>query len=137
MKALLAIVALLFSQPAFSQHLDFKVLRGSCAGAPDDFSELTKIQSSWRPGGELEVSIWDTETEEERVLDGSGSLDTSRPGVIRLIYQSKVTSLPPDAPVVMCENFVRIKFLITGLKKSNYEITIEKSHPLFSSSIQG
>ena len=137
MKILLAIVALVFSQPAFAQHLDFKVLRGSCAGAPDDVSEITKIQSSWRPDGALEVSIWDTETEEERVIDGSGSLDISRPGVIRLIYQSKVTPLPPDAPVVMCEDFVRVKFLITGLKKSSYEITVEKSHPLLSSSIKG
>lgn len=137
MKILLTIVALMFSQSVFAQQLEFKVLRGSCASAPEDLSELTKIQSSWLPDGTLEISTWDTESQEETVIDGSGSLDVSRPDIIRLIYQSKVTPLPPNAPVVMCEDFIKLKFSITGLKRSDYEITVEKSRPLLSSSIKG
>lgn len=137
MKALILAAAFFVACPAFAQSLEFSVLRGDCAGGPDDLAQLQQIQSAWLPDGTLEVTSWDSETQEHSVVDGSGAMDLSNDGVIRLIYQSKFTPIPPDSPVVFCEDFVRLKFLIRGIKRTEYEITVEKSRLLLRSSVEG
>ena len=137
MKAFVLALTCFVASPAFAQSLEFKVLRGDCAGGPDDFSEPQQIQSVWLSDRSLEISVWDTETQEHAVIDGSGAADFSKPGVIRLIYQSKFTPLQPGAPVVFCEDFVRLKFLIHGIERTDYEITVEKSRLLHQSSVEG
>ena len=137
MRALFVAAAFFLSQPVFAQALEFKVLRGDCSGGPDDLSELKEIGSAWQADGTLELTAWDTESQERTVVDGSGSLDTSTPGILRLIYLTKFTRLPPDAPVVMCEDFVKLKFFIRGLRRADYTVTIEKSQLLLRSGVEG
>ena len=137
MRALFVAAALFLTQPVFAQVLEFQVLRGDCSGGPDDLSELKDIRSAWKGDGTLELTAWDTESQEWSVVDGSGSLDTSTPGILRLIYLTKFTRLPPDAPVVMCEDFVKLKFFIRGLKRADYAVTIEKSQLLLRSGVEG
>jgi hypothetical protein len=137
MRHILVVLALLFSHSAFAQQVDFKVLRGDCAGGPSDLKQLNEIQSVWLADGTLEITAWDSETQEHSVVDGSASLDTTAPGVIRLIYLTKFIPIPPDAPVLMCEDFVRLKFFVRGVKRSDYFITIEKSQLLVQSRVKG
>lgn len=134
---LLLIAVLLLSQPVLAQELDFEVLRGDCAGGPNDLKELKEVQSTWHADGTLELTAWDSETQEYPVADGSGSLDTSTPGTLRLFYLTKLTPIPPDAPVLMCEDFVRLKFFIRGVERMDYLIIIEKSQLLLRSGIKG
>ena len=115
MKALVLAAAFFVASPAFAQSLEFNVLRGDCADGPDDLAQLQKVQSAWLSDGSLEITSWDSETQEHSVVDGSGAMDLSQDRVIRLIYQSKLTPIPPDAPVLFCEDFVRLKFLIHGI----------------------
>jgi hypothetical protein len=98
---------------------------------------LQQIQSAWLSDGSLEIESWDSERQEYSVVDGSGAMDLSQDGVIRLIYQSKFTPIPPDAPVIFCEDFVRLKFLIRGIERAEYEVTLEKSRLLLRSSVDG
>jgi hypothetical protein len=137
MKAFVLAAVFFVASPAFAQSMEFNVLRGNCAGGPGDLAEVQKIQSAWLPDGSLEISAWDSETQEHSVVDGSGILDLSRPGLIRLVYQSTFTPIPPDAPVVFCEDFVRLKFLIHGVERADYEITVERSKLLHQSSVEG
>ena len=137
MKALVLAAAFFVACPAFAQSLEFNVLRGDCAGGPDDLAQLQQIQSAWLSDSTLEITSWDFETQEHSVVDGSGSMDISKDGVIRLIYQSKFTPIPQDAPVLFCEDFVRLKFLIRGIERAKYEITVEKSRLLLRSSVEG
>ncbi len=127
----------LLSQPVFAHELDFRVLRGECAGGPSDLKELTEVQSVWLADGTLELTALDSETQEYSVVDGSGSLDTSVPGNLRLIYLTKYTPLPPDAPVLMCEEFVKLKFFIRGIGRADYTVTIEKSQLVLRASVNG
>jgi hypothetical protein len=127
MKTFVLATALFIACPAFAQSLEFNVFRGACAGGPDDLAELDEVQSEWLLDGSLEVSAWGSETQERAVVDGSGTMDLSKDGVIRLIYQSKFTPRPPGAPVLFCEDFVRLKFLIRGIERADYEITVEQS----------
>ena len=137
MKAFVLAAVFFVASPAFAQSMEFNVLRGDCAGGPSDVAELQQIQSAWLSDGSLEISAWDSETQENSVVDGSGIVDFSRPGLIRLVYQSKFTPIPPDAPVVFCEDFVRLKFLIHGIERADYEITVERSRLLHQSSVEG
>ena len=137
MKAFVLAAAVLVASPALAQSLEFNILRGDCAGGPSDFQELQKVQSTWLMDGSLEILVWDSETQEHTVIDGSGTADFSKPGFIRLIYQSKFTPNQPGAPVVFCEDFVRLKFLIHGIERADYEITVEKSRLLHQSSVEG
>ena len=137
MKAFVLAAVFFVATPAFAQSMEFNVLRGDCAGGPGDLAEVQKIQSAWLSDGSLEISAWDSETQEHSVVDGSGIVDFSRPGLIRLIYQSKFTPIPPDAPVVFCEDFVRLKFRIHGVERADYEITVERSRLLHQSSVEG
>ena len=136
MKALALLLALTFAHPALAHDVDFRVLRGDCAGGPEDLEALSEIKSAWLGDGTLEIVAWGTETQERSVVDGSASLDVSRPGVIRLIYQTKFTRLPPDAPVLMCEDFAKLIFLIRGLERADYEITIEQSTVVLRSAVK-
>lgn len=137
MKALVLVAALFAAYPAFAQSLEFNVLRGDCAGGPDDLAQLQDVRSEWLLDGSLEITSWDSETQEHSVVDGSGAMDLSQDGVIRLIYQSKFTPIPPNAPVLFCEDFVRLKFLIREIERADYEITVEKSKLLLRSSVEG
>jgi hypothetical protein len=137
MKAFVLAAACFVACPTFAQSLEFSVLRGDCAGGPDDLAQLQQIQSTWLSDGSLEIASWDSETQEYSVADNSGAMDLSQEGVIRLIYQSKFTPIPPDAPVVFCEDFVRLKFLILGIERADYEVTVEKSRLLLRSSVEG
>lgn len=137
MKAFVLAAAFFVACPAFAQSLEFSVLRGDCAGGPGDLAQLQQIQSAWLSDGSLEIASWDSETQEYSVVDSSGAMDLSQEGVIRLIYQSKFTPTPPNAPVVFCEDFVRLKFLIRGLERADYEVTVEKSRLLLRSSVEG
>ncbi|MEN1973471.1 hypothetical protein WCE34_14270 [Luteimonas sp. MJ204] len=137
MKLLALLILLILAQPALAQDVDFRVLRGDCAGGPEDLNAVSEIQSVWLADGTLEITAWGTETQERAVVDGSASLDASRPGIIRLIYQSKFTPLPPDAPVLMCEDFAKLIFLVRDLERSDYEITIEESQVVLRSVVKG
>ena len=137
MRLLLLVAVLLLSQPVFAHELDFRVLRGDCAGGPSDLKEVTEVQSVWLADGTLELTAWDSETQEHSVVDGSGSLDTSVPGKLRLINLTKFTPLPPDAPVLMCEDFVKLKFFIRGIGRADYTITIEKSQLVSRTGVKG
>ena len=137
MKAFVLAATFFVACPAFAQSLEFNVLRGDCAGGPDDLAQLQQIQSAWLSDGSLEIESWDSERQEYSVVDGSGAMDLSQDGVIRLIYQSKFTPIPPDAPVIFCEDFVRLKFLIRGIERAEYEVTVEKSRLLLRSSVDG
>ena len=137
MKVLALLLVLVVAQSALAHDVDFRVVRGDCAGGPEDLNALSEIQSAWLADGTLEITAWGTETQERSVVDGSAILDASRPGVIRLIYQSKFTRLPPDAPVLMCEDFAKLIFLIHGLERADYEITIEESQIVLRSVVKG
>ena len=137
MRFLLVAAAFFLSHSVMAQELDFKVLRGDCAGGPADLKELKEIQSTWLSDGTLELTAWDSETQELSVVDDSGSLDTSTPGTLRLIYLTKFTPIPPGAPVLMCEDFVKLKFFVRGVRRADYIITIEKSQILLRSGVKG
>ena len=137
MRIFLVAAAFFLSQSVLAQERDFKVLRGDCAGGPTDFNELKEVRSTWQTDGTLELTAWDTETQERSVIDSSSSLDTSLPGTLRLIYRTKFTPLPPDAPVLMCEDFVKLKFFVRGVKRADYIITIEKSELVLRSGVKG
>ena len=134
---LLLIAALVLSQPVLAQKLDFKVLRGECAGDPSDLRQPQEVQSTWHADGTLELTAWDDESQQLSVVDGSGILDTSTPGTLRLVYLTRFTPIPPDAPIPMCEQSVSLKFFIRGIERADYLITIEKSRLLLRSGIKG
>ena len=137
MRFLVVAAVLFFSHAAIAQELDFKVLRGDCAGGPSDMKELKEVQSIWLADGALELTAWDSETQERSVVDESGSLDTSTPGTLRLIYLTKFTPLPPNAPVLMCEDFVKLKFIVRGIERADYIITLEQSQLVLRSGVKG
>lgn len=137
MKSFIVAVALLLPLPALSQSVDLKVLRGDCAGAPPVQAELTTLRSSWIGPDTLEVTAWDSEDSEHSVMDNSASLDTSVPGTLRLFYRINIKRLPPDAPVVMCEDFVKLKFVVRGVRRADYKVSVEKAQLVLQSDIEG
>lgn len=124
--------------PAAAGHVAFTVKRGDCA-SPDelDLDHWKEVKSQWRSDGALEVTLWDTETQEYSVIDDSASLDTSAPGTPRLFYRVKRTTLPTDSPVVFCEDWVKLTFVIPGVARAPYRVTVETTQLVREGDIEG
>ena len=133
----LLLAALLFvCLPASAEEVDFQVKRGSCAGGPDDRSDLSQAEVLWVGPDILQVAVWDTETQQRKVADGSGTA-TVKPGTVVLSYGTTFTPLPEDAPVVFCEDFVRVIFTVKGLPRAAYRVHLSNGEQEFSSSAEG
>jgi len=132
MNYLLALL-LLLPLSVGAQTVDFDVKRHGCA--PD--GDPTEVQSTWLGDDSLELVAWDTESQTSEVVDGTASIDTSKPGSIRLFYATKYTPLPPDIPLLSCHSWVQLRFVIHGLKRAPYKISIEKAQGFRETAVGG
>ena len=114
--------AVLLALPACVSAGDFTVQRGDCAGVPAD-SDWNHVEASWLGSNTLRITAWDTETQTRRIADDSGVADV-RPGLITLSYELVRTTLPEGAPVVFCEDFVRVVFTVKDLPNDEYRIIL-------------
>ena len=122
--------------PVPSPEVAFTVQRGDCA-SPEDVGDWKKVGSTWRADGSLEVSLWDTESQTYSVVDDSASVDASTPGTLRLFYRVKTTTLPPDAPVLFCEDWVKLTFVIEGVQRAPYQVTVETTQLVRQTKVEG
>jgi hypothetical protein len=137
MKKLGAIAVLLClvcaSMPAMAQEMQFQVLREDAVGELPSDLRLGRVETKWLPDGALEIVAWDSESCDYDVVDGSGELDVSIPQVIRLSY--RVHQPPPpgfEAPVVFCESVVKLRFVVRGIPRTEYQVYVEHSMVLRS-----
>ena len=84
--------------------------------------------SRWLSPSKLEMTVWDVETAESRILDRSGKVDRSVTGVLALSYKyAPITGT--KSVTSYCSDFVKVRFVVTGIKRGEYSVTINGSAP--------
>ncbi|WP_197427076.1 hypothetical protein [Noviluteimonas gilva] len=125
------------ASPIAARHeVALTVQRGDCA-SPGTGDDWKVVKSAWRADGSLEVTLWDSETQTYSVIDDSASVDASVPGALRLFYRTRQSTLPPDAPVFFCEDWVKLTFVIRGLSRAPYQVTVESTQVVRQAGIDG
>src|SRR5690606_8698117 len=107
-----------------------------CAGGPEAFSELGQVEAVWVSPDVLQVSVWDTETQQRKVANGSGTV-TVQPGNVALSCRTTFTPLPEGAQVVFCEDLVGVIFTVKGLPRAAYKVHVGNGERVLSSSAEG
>ena len=126
MKFLLAIVLALVSGTATCAELDFSVIRGDAGAPPGLYEGLDDVVSRWTADGKLIIEAWAMESASDRTVDSSAVIHHVGNGEIRVSYAVFTRQTRPDEAIAGCDDFVMLRFELSGLDRANYEFVLER-----------
>jgi len=126
MKTLLVLVLLACSLSASGAELQFSVIRGDAGTPPGLYEGLDEVSTRWGEDGTLTIETWSTESATDRVVDSSAILHNIANGDIHISYGVFTRPIGPNEAVAGCSDFAMLRFVVSGLDRTDYELVLER-----------